>query len=129
MKTLLAILFLCVSVQAQGIRSLGTITTTNSVGWDGVADKFHIYLAETNSTNFARVATVTNLNRWPGDSTKDINGPKLLYIEGENAKGVGDPSEIVLVTFRAGVPLPPTNIQLYSVVMAAATNALPPMPK
>lgn len=128
MKTLLTLLLLCVPAFGQ-IRSLGTITTTNGIAWDPSTstnvNSYRVYVGDTNGASFAPIATVST-NRWPGDSTKDINGPRAVYIASLTATGVeSDPSEKVIVTFRAGVPLPPTNIQLYSIVTAAATNALP----
>lgn len=105
---------------------LGRLTADKALFWDASegATSYNVYLAETNTTNFAKVATVTEA-KWRGDATKDWNGEKLVYVTAENSKGESDPSDIVIVPFAAGVPLPPSRIQIYAVITAAATNALP----
>lgn len=112
------------------VLSLGTITMGNAVIWETpmFSAGYRIYLSNTNqSPVFQRVDDVSS-NIWPGTITTNINGWKFLYVTAYNAAGLeSDPSEIVLLEFRAGVPLPPTNLQLYSVVRSAAANALPVM--
>lgn len=133
---LLTLLF-TFSASAQ-FRDIGTITTTNAIGWEVVtnANAYRIYIGATNQpVPFPLAATVTT-NRWPGTNSMTLNGWKALYVTAVNTNIVeeSDPSEVVLVRFRAGVPIPPKNIQIFSVVQAAAANALqvrpepPPLP-
>lgn len=138
MKKLTCLIIFLVSllghVHAQ--TNIGTITVTNGLTWDNNTETnlagYHIYVGsstETNLTKFVKVATVKT-NVWRGDETKALNGPRRLYATAFNTEGLESaPSEVILLTFRAGVPVPPKNFQLYSVVYAAATNALPPLPK
>lgn len=133
---IIALLFI-IPVSAQ-IRELGTITTTNAIGWDAVpkVTGYHLYLGPTNAMILSnRVATVT-LPRWEGTNTASIHGWKALEATAFIMTPEGDTdesarSERVAVLFRAGVPVPPRNFQLFSVIQAAATNALtvlPPIP-
>lgn len=144
---------LCASLfAADTLRNLGSITATNSIGWDNPETNvnvtaFKIYLSDvftnktiiTNAipfttnmvlmaTNYTHVVTVIG-TKWRGDSTRNWNGLKALYVTSVAASASGDlesdPSEKVLATFRAGVPIPPNNIQLFSLLTAMATNALP----
>lgn len=57
----------------------------------------------------------------------DTNAP--VVIERDLVELESEPSEVIAITFRAGVPIPPKNFQLYTVVTAAAKQALPPLPK
>lgn len=134
MKKLILILsVLCVSVFGQ--TNIGTITIHNALGWDANTETniagYRIYVGEVSETNlnaFQRVGEVST-NLWRGDSTKNLNGEKKVYVTAFNDLGLeSEPSEVFLLTFRAGVPIPPTNFQLFTVVQAAATNALPPLP-
>jgi hypothetical protein len=119
---------------AQGqLREVGTMTISGGIRWTPHPEtnivEYRIYLA-TNSvpTNFVHAATVTT-NQWPGDATKAIHGQRALYVTAvNNANLESDPGEIVLVTFRAGVPVPVSGIQIYTLLTLAATNALPPAP-
>lgn len=128
----MALLFIP-SADAQ-FRELGTITVNSGLLWTNPTNAVtnHIYIAET--TNFLRYATVTT-NRWPGDATKQLHGEFALYVTAVDAQGrESDPSEKVKVLFRAGVPVAPSQIQIYTVVQAAATNTanriapVPPTP-
>lgn len=133
MKLLLVLLtaLLTISASAQ-FRDIGTITATNSIGWDAVAnaDAYRIHVGATNQSLPFPLVDIVSTNRWLGTNSMEINGWKALYLTAVNTNSAGvalesDPSEVVLVRFRAGVPLPPRNIQIFSVVQAAATNALP----
>jgi hypothetical protein len=130
---ILTIALMASLLAADPFRNLGSITGTNALVWDANSETnivgYNVFLAETNQTNFAKVATLTT-NRWTGDATRNWFGPKIVYVTAFNSRGEeSDPSENVLLTFRAGVPVPPNNIQLYSLITAAATSALPPFPK
>lgn len=125
---LLAVVFLaCVSVHAQ-LRELGSLTLTNSIGWDPVtnASIYRVWVGETNLTGFAQVATVTT-NRYFGHAASTLNGWKAVFVTAVNVNGESSSSERVLVRFAAGIPQPPRNLQFYSVLIAAATNGLPPI--
>jgi len=139
----LAILFIFAACPKADTRNLGTITISGGIIWDQLGTnitKWKVFVGElkpiligTNlsmvATNFASVSEVTT-NRWNGDQTKQWYGPLPLYVTSVDSVGQeSDPSEIVIANFRAGIPIPPTNIQLFSVVTASATNALPPVPK
>lgn len=155
MKFLLLALLLSLPVAAQtnGLRSLGTITNKNALGWDydfeasPSVHSFRIFVASTNdpATIKSRLVSIGDVpsTQWPVSSnvTSGLNGPyavsvcavagnKFTNVVGTNVTVVtnellSDFSEILLINFRDGVPLPPSNFQLYSLVYAAATNALP----
>jgi hypothetical protein len=151
MKKLLLIgLLFGVTNQAQ-ITNLGTITINNGIGWDHAILQtnetfvgYKIYVGPTNGgIGGLKVLGEVNENRWPGTSAK-LDGPHLLALKTVARVGVTNTttmtltnilkesesfSELVIVTFKAGVPLPPSNIQIYSIVTAAATNNLPPLPQ
>lgn len=113
------------------LRDLGNLTVKNGLTWDHDDTNvihFNVYVSDASLTNYAKVATVST-NVWPGDATKDFNGKRGVYVTALNEAALeSEPSEKVLVNFRAGIPYPPTRIQIYSVITAAATNALPPAP-
>jgi hypothetical protein len=153
MKRLLPLAFALVaiaSVSAQ-ITNLGTITIHNGIQWDSAVLRtnetlagYRVYVGPTNGGLAGlKVLGEVGENRWPGASAQ-LNGPHLVALKTmarvsftnaatmtlTNALRESDEfSELVILTFRAGVPLPPSNLQIYSVVIAAATNALPPLPK
>lgn len=132
MKTLIALIFFSASLlAADPFREIGKITAQNSLGWDASdgATGYNVYVADTTTLNFVRVATITGETKWRGDATKELNGVKAVYVTAFNDLGESDPSETVLVTFRAGVPLPPTNIAIFQLLTAAATNSLPTLPQ
>lgn len=134
MKKLLILAALSVAASFGQLRELGSLTITNGITWDANPETnviaYRVYVAPSAlATNFVQVATVTT-NQWPGDATKAINGQRALYVTAVNDAALeSEPSEIVLVTFRAGIPVPPRNLQLYSILTLAATNALPPLPQ
>jgi hypothetical protein len=132
------------SLRAQ---SIGTLTITNSLGWDAPVLQtnetfvaYRIYVGPTNG-GVAGLKALGDFgsNRWPGTSAR-LDGPYLVALKTVANVAVTNVStmtltniqqesesfsEVVIVTFRAGVPLPPNNLQLYSVITAASTNALP----
>lgn len=154
MKKLFLIVLVSSSLLAADLqfRNIGSITLTNSVGWNNPETNltilsYKIYLSDiftnkiivTNTlpfttnivltaTNYTHVATVIS-NYWRGDYTRTWTGLKAIYITSISAGDLeSDPSEKVLVTFRAGAPISPNNIQLYSLLIFSATNTLPIIP-
>lgn len=109
--------------RAQSLTKLGTLTVSNALGWNVVtnATGYKVYVS---GTNVFEVGT----NRWPGDASRQLGGVRAVYVTATNGFGESEPSVTNLVTFRAGVPLAPVNMQIYTVVLAAATNALAPPP-
>lgn len=130
MKTLL--LLTCLSIAALEPVNVGTITATSKLVWDANAEPnlsgYNIYVEG------AKVATVST-NEWCGDETAKLYGQKMVHVTALNEAGMeSEPSETLLITFKAGIPLPPKGFQIYQVVTSAATNAariapsMPPMP-
>lgn len=124
------------STAAAQFRDLGAITINSGLQWENpaVVVTNRVYVGNPASTNYLHFATLTT-NKWPGDATKLLHGTFNLYVTSVDNQGrESDPSEKVQVLFRAGIPVPPSNIQIYTVVTAAATNRalgvvpLPPMP-
>lgn len=125
--TLLSAVWVCCSwaQTADHLREVGTITISSTLTWDAQpGHTFNIYVSETNETAFTKAATVET-NYWAGTNTTALNGWKVLYITAAQGGKESVPSEMVLVRFDAGRILPPTNIQLYTVIHSAATNAMP----
>lgn len=144
MKTLLTLFLFALPVFGQ--TNIGTITLTNSLGWTHDLSNvvsFKIFVGSpTGGVNGLKLlGEVPPGNRWPGTSAK-LNGQHLVALKTAGRITVTNVdtmtvtntiedsafSELALVTFRAGVPIPPTNLQLFSVVQAMATNALPVAP-
>lgn len=127
MKKLILIPLFALTVLADTntLRTIATpLTSTNALTWfddQTNVTKFNIYLGDlkivtttngisTQAVNFSRTAQVST-KRWPGDATRPRYGLRPLYITCLTALGEeSDPSEIVIVNFRAGVPLAPTGI-------------------
>lgn len=138
MKTKLCILFasiaaaVCVLAADDPFERIGVIEVGGGLMW-GPSEStnvvgYEIYAAETNSTNFALVGTSTNWV-WRGDLTKALHGDRIVHIRAVAANGArSEPGDAGIVTFHAGIPAPPGRMQIYRVVMAAATNDVPPMP-
>lgn len=145
-QKLLLLVALLVSTPAQ-ITNIGTVTFYNAIGWDATnsvpLQGYRVYIGATNFqagftntalplTGFVAMNNPTNAmvttttNRWPGSASAGFNGWRAGYITAISDVGLeSERSEIFYALFRAGVPIPVKNIQLYSFVTLAATNALP----
>lgn len=146
LQKLLLLVALLISTPAQ-VTNIGTVTFYNAIGWDDVNNVplrgYRVYIGATNFqagftnislplTGFVAMNNPTNAlvtvttNRWPGSASTGFNGWRAGYITAVSETGLeSDRSKIFLALFRAGVPIPVENIQLYSLVTLAATNALP----
>lgn len=153
-RILLGLILSLLTTSAQS--NVGTVLRYGGLVWDYPytsdtnVHRFKVYVATTNDLptvrdRLASIGEVPSL-RWPVSSnlTSNLNGPYAVAVTAvadlvfTNLSGTNvtvttntvesDFSNIVSVNFRDGVPLPPTNVQLYSVVYAAATNSLPALP-
>lgn len=126
---MLLILISITAFAADPFRNLGEINLTNKVGW-GLQGQtnlkaFNIYVSPTNEFAFVKFATVTT-NWWLGDTTKNLEGWRIVMVSAISDSGQeSDPSEKVLLQFKAGKPLPPGPIQFWREIHFAATNDLP----
>lgn len=133
----------------QEVPELGTVYRQNALQWDypwatetNVVG-FRIYVAPTNFVPyvFIRLGDLKS-QRWPGtNSSSGLNG---VYVVGVTAvarlvitnmvtmfavtNDVESEMSQGLVTFKDGIPVPPGNVQLFTVLQLVATNNLPVPP-
>jgi len=124
MKTFLLIILTSLSVAALEPINIGTITATSKLVWDANTepdlDGYNVYV------DGQKVATVST-NEWPGDETKKLHGEKPVQVTAFNRAGMeSDPSETILVTFRAGVPMPPKGFRIQQTVSVVSESELLP---
>jgi hypothetical protein len=144
-----------ISAQTNTLRDLGVIAHFTGLAWDYPTNqlanvRFRVYVADTNdlATVKQRLVSLGEVPglRWPTSSnlTTSLNGPYAVAVTAvasltvTNLSGTNvtvstntiesDFSEVVAVNFRDGVPLPPSNVQLFTALYFAATNSLPALP-
>ena len=148
-------LLLALSSAAQ-VRDLGEIRTGSRITWDYPwatepdVIAFRVYIGNTNDlplkTNMQSLGTVSRHFPEATNVFSGLNGPwnfgvtALARVATTNLPAgstnlivqtnivESDLSEVVVAHFRDGVPVPPTNLQLFTVVYLAATNSLPAAP-
>lgn len=105
---------------------------------------YNIYVASTNDailsrTNFQKIGMITT-NQWPGTSM-GFSGRFAIAITVVAKEAVTNVSALTLQTniiesefseigsidLDRGLPVPPNNVQLFMVLQAMATNAIPPL--
>lgn len=111
------------------------MTRKSALIWDGPAEavEFKVFVGSEQGTNFVLEAVVST-NRWEGDASKRLDGWRAIYLTAVSADGIeSDPSATNLVRFRAGAPVSPRSMQIYTVLQLVATNTVeavsPPLPK
>lgn len=124
--TALLLLLVPAALIAAEIKDLGKLTVESALVWDPSekAEFYNIYVQGGTNIAFRQIATVAT-NRWAGSKTEPLNGWMNVRVTAVNGYGESDPSETVRVEFRAGVPLPPSRLQIYRLVQLSATNDLP----
>lgn len=141
--------------QTNSLDQLGVIYRTNTITWtdpnfygtgvDGshmIFRGYNIYVGDVfassvNSSNLHKLGMVTT-NLWPG-TTMGLDGQFAAAVTIEVGLVVTNAatltlatnvyetefSPLALVTLRNGLPVPPNNLQLFTVMQVMATNALP----
>lgn len=104
-------------------------TNNMTVGTNVIQSPFH-FLAEVPTNRWPGLGLQTGLNGTWAIAATAVAGLPFTDVTGANVT-VGTNmvesvfSEVVALTFRDGIPLPASNLQLYSVLLYAGTNALP----
>ncbi len=148
MKFKLVVLLLAVPILAQ-LRDLGVIRQKRWLAWDSNEPErigFKIYAGPTNAVpSGLKLLGLVSSNQWPGSTNRSgLNGIYAVAITAvvravlTNVSGTNivtetneiesEFSEVVALTFKDGVPIPPGNLQLVTVLQYLATNTLPPIP-
>lgn len=125
------IYFAATNAVLPGVKYLGTndLVVGTPPQTSVIQSPFH-YLAEVPTNRWPSLDLQTGLNGTWAVAVTCAGAFPFTNIVGTNVTVAtnmveSDFSDVVALTFRDGVPLPPSNVQLYSVLLYAGTNALP----